>query len=67
MHHDALRIAAQRVAGRIRRGTVVGPDHVVAIVLQPLGAVVALLAAIDDAADADQIARLEARDVCAHG
>jgi hypothetical protein len=59
MYHDPLRVAAERVAGRIRRGAVVGADHVVAVVLQPFGAVGAALAAIDDAADADQIVRLE--------
>ena len=60
VHHDLLRVAAQRVARRVGRGAVVGADHVVAVVLQPVVAVGAGLARIDDAADADQIAHLEA-------
>src|SRR3546814_14294999 len=44
----------------IRRAAVVGADHVVAVVLQSLGALLALFAAVDDAADADEVADLEA-------
>ena len=66
VHHDLLGIPAERVARRVRRRPVVGADHVVAVVLQPRVAVLAALAAIDDAADADQIAHLEAGHLRAH-
>jgi hypothetical protein len=62
--HDALRVAAERVAGRIRRRPVVGADH--ALLAELLQALVvagaALAAAVDQAADADDIADLEAAD-----
>ena len=61
VHHDPLRIAAERVAGRVGRRGIVGADHAVAIVLQPVRAVVAPLATVDDAADADEIALAESR------
>ncbi len=52
-----LRVAAQRMARRICRGAVIGPHHaVVTISLQPIGAGVAMLAAVDHAAHAHRIA-----------
>src|SRR5699024_9240957 len=50
----------------IRGREVVGADHAVAIVLQPLGAFVAVLATVDDAADAHKVANLEIRHVRTH-
>lgn len=61
--HDALRIAAQRVARRVRGGAVVGADHaLLAVLLQPFAAGGAMLAAARHAAHADGIAHLEAGD-----
>lgn len=57
MHHDLLRIAAEGMTGCVGGEAVVGAGHAVAIVLQPLVAFGAVLAAVDDAADAHQIAR----------
>ena len=58
---DVLRVAAQRVAGRVRRRAVVGADEaVLAVLLQALVAGRAVPAAVDHAADADQVADLEA-------
>lgn len=65
MHHDRLRIAAKSMAGRIGNGRVVGADHAVAVILKPVAALRALLAAVDDAADAHQVARAEACDMSA--
>ncbi len=60
---DALGIAAQRMAGRIRRRPVIGAgEAVLAKLLQPLGAGRTMLAAVDQAADADGVADLEAAD-----
>src|SRR5690606_4048699 len=58
VHHDPLRIAAQRPAGLVRNGRVVGADHAVAVVLQPGLAIGAVPATVDDAADPDQITDL---------
>jgi hypothetical protein len=66
MHHDLLRVAAQRVAVGVRRRAVVGADHAVAVILQSLVALGTVLAAIDDAADADQIAWLESAHALAN-
>ena len=60
--HDLLGIAAQSVARRVLGRAVIGQHHVVAVVFQPLSALFALLAAIDHAADAHQIADGVARD-----
>ena len=54
---DPLRIAAERVARRVRRRAVIGADKAdLAILLQPLRAGRAALARIDEAADADRVA-----------
>lgn len=68
-HDDALRIAAQGVAGRIWRRAVIGADHAraFAVLLKPFVAGGAGLAAVDHAANADQIAFLEAADVGTDG
>ena len=67
MDYDLLRVAAECPARRVRRREVVGADHAVAVILQPAGAVFAVLAAVDDAADPDQVAGLEGGDLGAHG
>src|SRR3546814_20287806 len=65
-HDDLLGITSQRMAGRIRGYAVVGANHVIAVVFQPVLALIAMLAAIDDAAHAQQVPRLEARNLCPH-
>src|SRR5690606_38902657 len=60
--HDRLGIAAQGVPGLIIGHAVVGADHGVAVVLQAVAALLALAAAVDDAAHAHQVAGLEAGD-----
>lgn len=65
MHHDLLRIAAQSVTGRVSRRPVIRADHVVAIVLQPFVAICAVPATVNDAANSDELAHLEARHICA--
>src|SRR3546814_19885897 len=49
------------------RSAVIGADHFVAVVFQPFGAIVAVFAAIDNTAYADQVANVKARYVFAHG
>ena len=61
VHDDLLRISTERVARRVRRRGVVRANHVVAVVLETDAAVLALFAAIDDAADADKVADFHAR------
>src|SRR5690606_5215525 len=58
MHHDPLRVTAQRPAGLVGNGRVVGADHAVAVVLQPGLAILAVPATADGAADPHQIAHL---------
>src|SRR5690606_24314072 len=65
-HDDLLRVAAERPTGGVRRAAIVGADHLVAVVLEPLAAVLALAAAVDDAAHAHQVAFLEPHDLLAH-
>src|SRR5690606_17287564 len=68
VHHDPLRITAQRVARRIGGRPVVGADHAaLAVLLQSFVAGRAVLAAADHAADADHIAGLEAGHLAADG
>src|SRR5262245_2401428 len=64
---DSLRIASQRVPGSVSRGAVVGTHDVVAVVLEAVVAVSALLAAVDEAADADKVAKPVVRDVLSDG
>src|SRR3546814_11252738 len=49
------------------RSAVIGADHFVAVVFQPFGAIVAVFAAIDNTAYANQVANVQARYVFAHG
>ncbi|MNN30577.1 hypothetical protein D3C81_1442310 [compost metagenome] len=63
---NLLRVASERPTRGVRRREVIGADHAVAVVLQTTDAVLTLLAAIDDAADANQLAKLEARDMRAY-
>ena len=68
VHDDALRIAAQGVAGCVGGGSVVGADHpALAVLLEAFVAGAARLAASDHAAHADEIPDLEAASVCSHG
>ncbi|MNH13947.1 hypothetical protein D3C79_735330 [compost metagenome] len=67
MHDDLLRVAAQGPAGFVGRWEVVGTDHAVAVVFQPRVTVGAVFATVDDAADTDQVAGLEAFDMLTHG
>jgi len=62
MHHDVLRVAAERPARCVRGREVVGADHAVAIVFQAGFAVVTMFAAVDDATDTNQIADFEIRN-----
>src|SRR5690606_41962556 len=65
--HDALRVAAGRMPGRVFGRAVVGAgEAVLAELLQPFGARGAVLAAVDHATDADDVAHLEAGDLAAH-
>jgi hypothetical protein len=65
---DLLRIAAQGVAGGVFGRAVIGADEtVLAELLQAIVARVAVLAAADQAADADHVAFLEAADRTADG
>src|SRR3546814_13418439 len=48
------------MTGRIRCRAIIGADHMVAIVFQPFVAILTVLATIDNAADTNQITRLEA-------
>ena len=58
---DALRIAAERMAGRIRSRAVIGADQaLLAILLEALVAGRAIAAASDHAADPDRVADREA-------
>lgn len=60
LDYDLLRIAAQGVAGRIMRRAIVGEDlAVLAILLQARVAGRAMMATVDQAADADRVADLE--------
>ncbi len=66
--HDPLRIAAQGMPGRVRRGAVVGADEtVLAVLLQAFVAGRAMLAAAHHAADADHVADLVRTYVAADG
>ena len=67
MHHDALRVAAQGVAGGVGNGAVVGADHAVAVVFQAAGAIITMLTTVDNAANTDQITDLVTRHMGAHG
>jgi len=62
-----LRIPAKCVTRRVCCRAVVCADHVGAVILQPRIAVLAALAAVDDAADADEIGDLEAGHLRANG
>src|SRR3546814_2800692 len=66
--HDRLRIAAQRVAGRIGGRGIVGADEARsgAILFKPLFARRACLAAIDHAADTDRFSHREIGHLVAH-
>jgi len=67
LHHDILRIAAERVARRIIGFAIIGADEAaLAILLQPFVAGGAALAAVDHAADADRVADLEGADMIAN-
>src|SRR3546814_8430200 len=59
MHDDLLGVSTQRMTGRIRCRAIIGADHMVAIVFQPFVAILTVLATIDNAADTNQITRLE--------
>ena len=60
MHDDLLRISTERVPRCVRRCEVIRARHVVAVILETGAAVRAFPAAIDDAANPDEVARLEA-------
>ena len=62
MHNDLLGVTAERVAGRVLRRAVIGEHHTIAIVFQPVPALLALFTAVDHTADAHQIADGVARD-----
>ncbi len=66
VHDDVLRIAAEGPARCVRGREVVGADHAVTVVFQTGLAVLAVLAAVDDATDTDQIADLVVFDVIAN-
>jgi hypothetical protein len=67
MHHNLLRISAQRVARCIRRREIVCPRHMVAVVLQPVVTVTAVPAAVNNAADPHQVPCTKTGDVIANG
>ena len=62
MHNDLLGVTAERVAGRVLRRAVIGEHHTIAIVFQPVPALLALFTAVDHTADAHQIANGVAGD-----
>ena len=67
MHNDLLGVTAERVAGRVLRRAVIGEHHTIAIVFQPVPALLALFTAVDHTADAHQIANGVAGDPAAYG
>src|SRR5690606_25114667 len=59
VHDDLLRVPAQRMAGCIGSRAVVRGDHMVAVILQPIAAVLAVLATVDHTANTNQVPGLE--------
>ena len=66
-HHDVIAIAAERVAAGLAVGAVIGGgEGILAELLEPLLARLAMLATVDHAAHADDLAFLEPGDLAAN-
>ena len=68
VHHDLLRVAAQRVSRRIRSRRVIGADEAIGTkLLQSFVTSGAMLAAADQATDTDGVANIELANIAADG